>query len=161
MRIKTTEMNIKVLWSALLLTGTWGCGENPAAMQASIKQEAREPAWKPPVAGTIVDRLEQRIKEDQLNDAYYRVSVISTDSSAQGVYLLKLEYGFNSNETTITLPKWHEGVQLKPVLKAGPEPYQCLIGFSAEDDRFHEYYEAVSESGSIRLKQTTGYYPTP
>jgi hypothetical protein len=116
--------------------------------------------WNPPPAGTAVDKFQERVAEDNLNEKYFRITVVSTEESKEGSYLLKLEYGFNINETTIDLPKWTKGTILKPILKKGPEQYSCLLGFDIGDGQFRELYLIKANSGDISLKQTKGYYQT-
>lgn len=114
--------------------------------------------WEPPAAGTTVAEYKERVTEDNLNEKYFRVTVKTTDLSPEGAYLLKLEYGYNINETDIRLPEWNKGTILKPVLKKGDGAYHCLLGFDAGDGRFRELYLINAEGGNIRLKQTKGYY---
>lgn len=114
--------------------------------------------WQPPAAGTQVAGYKERVTEDDLNEKYFRVSVITTDSSAKGHYRLKLEYGYNINETEITLPEWTDEIIVKPVLQKGNGPYQCLLGFDTGDGVFRELYLISAGGGDIRLKQTQRYY---
>jgi len=114
--------------------------------------------WTPPAAGEKVAQWEERITEDQLNESYFRVSVISTPGSAEGHYQLSLEYGFNVNETELNLPKWPEQTVLKPLLKQGEDRYQCRIGFDPGDGIFRPLYLVTVVNKNIRLKQTHQYY---
>lgn len=134
------------------------CQQNKHTDKQDRKKVTQQ--WNPPPAGTIIDKFQERVTEDNLNEKYFRVTVISTEESKAGTYLLKLEYGFNINETTIDLPKWTNGAVLKPALKKGAGIYSCLLGFDTGDGQFRELYEIKAKGGDISLKQTKGYYPT-
>lgn len=115
--------------------------------------------WTPPAAGTIVDQYEEKVTEDKINDTYFRVVVKATDSSKYGHFAVTLERGGNKNETEIDLPKWYKGTVLKPILKKGTNPYECLLGFDAGDGVFKGFYQIkVDEKKSIVMKQIVGYY---
>ena len=115
-------------------------------------------SWNPPVAGTMVDEYKEAIPEDKLNNAFFKVAVIATETSNNGHFDLSLEYGANKNETTIDLPKLNRGTILKPVLKKGNAKYECLLGFDAGDGVFKEYYLVSVENKNIKLKKTHYYY---
>lgn len=114
--------------------------------------------WTPPPSGTIVDEYTEQIREDDLNDLSFKVTIISTDESEKGIYDLHLAFGYNENETQLVLPKWPDYTILKPVIKKGQDKYQCLIGFETGDDTFHELYEVKVDNQDITMKQTKAYY---
>lgn len=115
-----------------------------------------------PKPGTVVATMEQAIANDDLNKRKFKVSVIADEHSDVGIYKVKLEYGFNINETTIELPEWTEGVVLKPLLEKAEEQNYFKIGFGAGDGKFRELYDVkADQSGTVSLKKTTGYYSTP
>lgn len=114
--------------------------------------------WQPPTSGTVIDSLQERITEDKLNEIYFKVSVISSEASKNGSYNLKLEYGYNINETTLDLPEWPNHTILRPVLQQGREKYQCLVGFDPGDGEFRPLYEVRVIDKNIRMKQTHQYY---
>ncbi|WP_118951432.1 hypothetical protein [Taibaiella helva] len=138
----------------LSLAACSGTATDPASPKTTM---ATAP-WQPPAAGAEVARYKERVKEDQLNEKYFRVTVIATEASAEGLFRVKLEYGFNINETDVQLPEWTPGVVLKPVLQKAAGDYHCLLGFDAGDGIFHELYEIRAENGNVRLKQTKGYF---
>lgn len=129
-------------------------GRNQSSATGNVKQ------WQPPASGATVATYKERVTEDKLNEKYFTVTVKATENSSEGKYQVKLEYGFNINETDIQLPEWNHGVVLKPMLTKGKSPYHCLLGFDTGDGQFHELYEINAEGGDIRLKQTKGYYKT-
>lgn len=138
----------------------FGCGDKQASMDTK-KQHAAVPVatWQPPTAGTVIDAYEKKVEEDKLNNKTFKVSIISTEQSKEGVFLMKFNYGFNAHEKELSFPKWPNAVILKPVLKAGTDKYHCLVGFDAGDNQFHEFYEVKVVDGDLAIKQTTGYYP--
>lgn len=150
-------MKLKIK-AAVLLLGLYSCN-NPAATESGKKDEQlKASAWQPPAAGKVVDKMEERITEDNLNEVYFRVSIISTDSSKAGFYTLKLEHGYNINEVPLELPAWTGNTILKPMVKQGTGKYHCLVGFDAADNQFHELYEVTVVNGNVKFKQTHGYY---
>jgi hypothetical protein len=154
-------MKIKIIFASgiILLSG---CNNTEVGVNDHAKETVKSPlaGWQPPAAGTVVDKYEERVTEDQLNEKYFRVTVKSMDKSKEGEYALKLEYGFNINETTITFPKWTNNIALRPIVKGGQEKYSCLIGFDAGDGEFHELYEVKALNGDITFKQIRAYYQT-
>ena len=60
-------------------------------------------SWIPPPTGTVIDEYKEAIPEDKLNNAFFRVAVLATETSNKGHFDIKLEYGANKNETTIDL----------------------------------------------------------
>lgn len=137
------------------------CSADSKSKQNNEKENSQpKSTWQPPVSGTVVDSFVEKVAEDKLNNSYFRVVVETTAESKNGNYTLKLEYGYNKNETTIDLPKWYKGIILKPVLKAGENKYECELGFDAGDGVFKEFYQIKVEKGDIKLKQIKGYYTT-
>jgi len=148
---------IKRLLPFFFLMAITACRQNDSRREEQSSQVTTT-AWEPPATGTTIAEYKERVTEDNLNDKYFRVTVKTTDYSREGAYRLKLEYGYNINETDIQLPEWHKGTFLKPVLKKGAGQYHCLLGFDAGDGKFRELYLINAEGGDIRLKQTKGYY---
>jgi hypothetical protein len=132
-------------------------GSAPATQQTTDATVTKV-QWQPPAAGATVTEYKERVTDDNLNEKYFRVTVIATESSKEGTYRLKLEYGFNINETEVHLPEWNKGVTLKPLLKKGDGNYHCLLGFDTGDGQFRELYTINAEGGDIRLKQPKGYF---
>lgn len=150
---------LRKILALCLVIAIAGCGQTDTSEQKKDKEQIPSVAsWNPPPAGTVVDKIQERITEDNLNEKYFRVEVLTTENSKAGSYLLKLEQGFNKNETTIDLPKWTGGTVLKPVLQKGAEKYSCIIGFDTGDGQFHELYQVKTDGGNLKLKQTKGYY---
>lgn len=148
---------LPVLWLVVMAA----CSQQKGKDAPEGPQKEAIKSWDPPAAGTVVDKIEERITEDELNNTYFRVTLSTTATSKAGHYTLKLEHGFNINETDIDLPKWVGGATVKPVLQKGAGKYSCLVGFDAGDGQFHELYQVTVNSGSIALKQTKRYYEVP
>jgi hypothetical protein len=146
------------LIAVVFLLSLYSCGDKAATGTKGLEEKPAAKQWEPPAAGSIVDKMEQRITEDNLNEVYFRVSIISTDSSKSGHYVLKLEHGYNVNDVPVSLPLWTDNVVLKPMLQRGTGKYHCLVGFDASDNKFHELYEVTVVNESIKFKQTRGYY---
>lgn len=138
----------------LLLAGCTSNKQPPKNQPAATSLHA---TWQPPEAGSEVAQIKERIKEDKLNEKYFRVSVTTTDSSAKGYYLLTLNYAFSENKTVIAFPQWTNGAFPKPVLQNGSEHYQALLGFDVGDGNFHPYYEITVQDHALSLKQTNDY----
>lgn len=151
-------MKFKITAAAILL-GLYSCNNPEGTVQQQPASKAAVSQWQPPAAGSVVGKMEQRITEDNLNESYFRVSIISTDSSKAGFYNLKLEYGYNINEVPVGLPAWTGDTVLKPVLQQGTGKYHCLVGFDTGDNQFRELYEVTVVNGNVKFKQTHGYYP--
>jgi len=150
-------MRLKIL-TFLFILFYCSCASSNTDKTGPARQQSVAQQWQPPQAGTTIADFKQRITEDQLNELYFKVSILSTEQSRRGRYTLKLAYGHNEHEVPLTLPEWTKGTILKPMIKPGKERYHCFIGFSANDHTFHEFYEVAVQDGTIKLKQTKAYY---
>jgi len=115
-------------------------------------------SWNPPAAGAVVGEYKEAIPEDKLNNAFFKVTIVATETSNEGHFDLRLEYGGNKNETTIDLPQLGRGTILKPVLKKGEGKHECLLGFDEGDGVFRQLYLVSVDNKNIKLKQTNYYY---
>ena len=141
----------------LLLT-LWSCNsDKPGAVKEQAAAD-KSSLWKPPAAGAVVARYQERVTEDQLNEKYFRVTATTTKRSREGEFQLKLEYGFNINETSIELPQWTGDTIPKPVVRKAEGQYHCQLGFDTGNGQFHELYDIRAENGNVRMKQTKGYF---
>lgn len=152
------SVKIKSMIGIGLLALSAGCGQptkNNSQQTMQAKPENR--GWVPPSAGKPIAGYKERIREDQLNDLYFSVSVVTTDSSRKGLYKVDIAYGYATHETHITLPKWTGDIYLKPVLKKGDEPYEVFLGFEAGDSTFHPYYEIKAVENAIKMEKVMAY----
>lgn len=141
----------------LFLAFLYGCKQDNTSGEKQPAASEEAGYWSPPAAGTVVAEHKERVTEDNLNEKYFSVTVFATEQSKEGTYRLKLEYGFNRNETDLQLPEWTQGAVLKPILKKQGK-YHCLLGFDAGDGQFRELYDINAADGDIRMKQIKGYY---
>lgn len=148
----------KIAFLFLLFITASSCSNNSAPSKDTENNKTVQNTWTPPAAGTTVAKLEEKIATDKLNNTYFRVEIISTETSKEGHYNVKLEYGFNKNETTIDLPALPANAILKPVLQKGTEAFHCILGFDTGDGKFNELYQISVTDGDIKMKQTKGYY---
>ena len=116
------------------------------------------------LAATPVDENRSAIKrqpaaefkektDNPLNDWYFSVRLFETAKTFK--YLVKMQFEELRGEDTLVLPNF--GVEPRPVIKKGTEPYSCIIGFLDKDDQFREYKKVyVKEGRTLRL--TTLYH---
>jgi hypothetical protein len=149
---------LPVLTCLLVLNACSSTTHTNTAAEQPVNESGRNDAWTPPAAGTTVAEYEKAIENDPLNKRSFKVQVITTDSSDQGRYMVRMEWGHNRGDRYIALPDWTGSVLLKPLLQPGSDAYHCLLGFDANDNEFHELYEIKALDGDISLKQTRGYY---
>jgi len=146
--------------SSFLFIISCGRAEKPAD-KSLPGEKAVEPSqnWTPPSAGGIVAKFERPVKNSRLYNAWFRVSVLSTDSSSQGHYVIKAEYGANIHEIPLTFPEWNDGRILKPLLEPDTAAYTCRIGFDTGDGQFHPYYlvRSAGNDGDMSIKQVATY----
>ncbi len=154
--IRKCHFMYKIILLLPLMIFTLACNR-PVESTATITQQAPD-WWTPPAAGQVVDQLEQRVTEDKLNKKFFRVTLLSTEESQAGIYVIQLAFGHNNAEREITLPRWTGDLILKPVLKEGSEKYHCLMGFEANDGQFHELYEIKIVDGDIVFRETHKYF---
>jgi hypothetical protein len=138
--------------------------QNPNSTEQTVtqRQHNSEPRldWTPPSAGEVVDQFEKPIKSQLLHNAVFRVSILATDSSNRGHYLIKAEYGGAIHEVTYKLPAWNDDRILKPWIQPIDSlAYACAIGFNSGNNQFRPYYllKVVDKQGSMDLKQVKMY----
>lgn len=130
---------------------------NPDTKKETEQVKTSFPNWTPPPPGTEIASLKERIKEDQLNKFYFQVTVMSIDSSKEGVYEVLITYAFSKNKTRIRLPKWTNDNYPRPLLQKEGSPYHFLIGFDVGDSLFRPLYQIRVVDKSVRIKQTHEY----
>lgn len=116
--------------------------------------------WTPPPTGEVVDKWEKPIANTRLHNAYFRASVITTDSSDKGHYIIKSEYGASVHEVPYKLPEWNDDRVLKPwIQKVDSLPFGCAIGFNSGDDVFRPFYvlKVINGVGDMDIKQVATY----
>jgi len=151
-----------IILSGILFIAACGQRQETGAPAAPAEAPA-EPrlSWKPPLAGTVVDKYEKPVTGTRLYNAYFRVSVLATDSSLRGHYMIKAEFGGNIHEIPYELPAWSDDRVLKPVVKADTGAYACLVGFDSGSGAFRPYYRIdAQKSGDMNIKQVATYMLT-
>ena len=94
-----------------------------------------------PKAGTIVAADSFRITENELNEFYYAVKIISTDSSNKGYYFLDAHWGHNDAQTELAYPVLQEEI-IPAIERDRTKPYAYILGFKyRNNDTFHDYAE--------------------
>lgn len=106
------------------------------------------PFYAPP-AGTIIAADSIPIDEDELNDFYFAVKILSAEMSEEGKYNLQAHFGHNDATTQLVYPLLEK--PLKPALKRDDKiKYSYLIGFIYEGDSvFHEYAKIYTENATL------------
>lgn len=109
-------------------------------------------------AGTIVLSDSIKIAEDALNDQYFSVMLIATDSSSS--YKIRVSYGYNVGDGIMTFPNLRE--PLKPDMIKNPnKPYSYIIGFRKPSDdyqTFYDYFEVESGEDGTLMRYIKTYY---
>lgn len=145
---------LSALTLALVSCGTSAPDQSTPDREQST--EAPSQTWTIPPPGTVIDFYEKKIEDDKLNNSFFRASVLSSTASESGLFKLKMEYGGNIKEKDLQLPSW-PGQVLKPAVRQGAHPFQCLVGFVLQDGTFKEYYEIEGSKKEIKLTQTHNY----
>lgn len=114
--------------------------------------------WVTAAKGEKITEIKEKIEEDkhQIGLIFY-VSVIATENSALGVYLVSFGYGYSKHEVAVTLPRWVDGSYPKPILRKGTKDYDVRLGFDIGDGKFRPLYKIYVEDKSIRMKKTDSY----
>ncbi len=116
-----------------------------------------------PAAGTVVAADSTPIKEDELNDLYYSVRLMATDSSGEGHYDMDAVYGYNEAHSVIVFPKLAKTI--RPAIRLDTTmPYSYIIGFHYEGEQQFNDYARVSArkvgslQSQVELRYLKSYY---
>lgn len=115
-----------------------------------------------PVVSTIRSEVSKdavasyRVKtDDPLNDWYFKAAIFETGETFK--YLMKFQFEEIRGEDTLRFP--NTGVEIKPVIKKGPEKYSCIIGFlHPVDSSFKEYKKLYVKDDNLKLTTLVQYY---
>lgn len=141
----------------LSVTGLVSCSRSQNNRSGTVAGEPVVSSWQPPASGTNIAIIKEKIKEDKLNNRYFSVQVLSTDSSRAGFYKVSLSFGYAKEETVVQFPSWTNGVYVKPVLLKGKSSYHAQLGFVASDTIFHPYYEIKVVEDAIKMDKVSKY----
>jgi hypothetical protein len=116
-----------------------------------------------PAPGTVIAADSMRIKEDNLNELYYSVSVTATGNSVEGAYMLRAAHGYNEAQSEIKFPKLTQS--LTPAIRRDEQmPYSYIIGFKYDNDTtFNDYIRVFAKrmpgvATQIELRYLKSYY---
>ena len=144
------KMLVILITSSLIL---YSCTENRSKKNV-------EHATKKIVAGNIILADSVRITQDELNEQYYSVKVITTDSSNEGYYTIQASYGHNLGNGLMALPNLKE--PLKPAMIKNPDLDYCyIIGFTKPSEGhkiFHDYFEVKAHRNANEMRYIKSYY---
>lgn len=90
---------------------------------------------------------------DKLNNWKFSVDAFETPKTFQ--YLLKIRYKELKVEDTLRVPNF--GIAPEVLLRKGPDPLSCVIGFKGKEKEFNEYKMVFIENQQLRIKAIKGY----
>jgi hypothetical protein len=109
-----------------------------------------------PAIGTVVGTAVMPVKEDALNKFTFGVNVVADSEIADGVYDVNVNYEYHTAQAKFTMPK--EIKNMRPLIRAGKEPYTYIIGFKVpKDTTFYDYFEVRVASNNIYMDYLKGY----
>lgn len=130
----------------------------PLYLISCSSEEKKQPEHTKYPTGTIVLSDSMRIEEDSLNELYFSVMLVATDSSSQ--YKVRVAYGYNAGDGIMAYPDL--GEPLKPDMIENPDkPYSYIIGFRKPSDdykTFYDYFEVESGEDGTLMKYIKAYY---
>ncbi|HSC52179.1 MAG TPA: hypothetical protein VLC98_01060 [Phnomibacter sp.] len=93
---------------------------------------------------------------NDLNDWHFNVNVFETKD--RFVFNVKFQYEEIEGSDNITIPNL--GIEPKVELRAGPEPYSCIIGFLDKDGTFKEYKKVYVVNDALKMTTLKQYTVT-
>ena len=85
---------------------------------------------------------------DELNDWKFSVNIYETSETFH--YLMKVQYMELTAEDTLKIPNF--GITPTIEVKAGKDPYSCIIGFLDKQNVFKEYKLVTAKDGNLSVK---------
>ncbi|CAN5431242.1 hypothetical protein BH10BAC2_BH10BAC2_49720 [soil metagenome] len=85
---------------------------------------------------------------DELNDWKFAVNIYETKETFH--YLMKMQYMELTAEDTLKIPNF--GIVPNIEVKAGKEPYSCIIGFLDKQNVFKEYKLVTAKEGNLSVR---------
>lgn len=85
---------------------------------------------------------------DELNDWKFSVNIYETSETFH--YLMKMEYMELRAEDTLKVPNF--GITPQIEIKAGKDPYSCIIGFLDKQNVFKEYKLVTAKDENLSVK---------
>lgn len=145
-----------IVVTLMVVTGI-GCNSGgpaaPSSSNANSQTDAPAPeqlsAERAAVKKEAVASFEKKIPDD-LNNWWFKVALYETPNRFS--YLVHMQYQEVSGTDTIKFPNL--GIEPRPQLRAGSQPYSCIIGFLDKQDSFR-VYKQVSGSNADGLRITT------
>jgi hypothetical protein len=104
------------------------------------------------VSATAAASYRKKVPND-LNEWYFSVKLFETQKIF--TYRVYMQYEEVTGEDELTFPDL--GMEPKPYIEAGPEPYAAVIGFLDKQGNKKEYKKIVAENGNLRIT-TLKYY---
>jgi len=85
---------------------------------------------------------------DELNDWKFAVNIYETKETFH--FLMKMQYMELTAEDTLKIPNF--GIAPKIEVRAGKDPYACIIGFLDKQNVFQEYKLVTAKEGNLSVK---------
>lgn len=145
-------MKLLLFFSLLIMCSSCGSENNTTAENTTkdsvvvVKKETvpeiRENVNTKPVAS-----FSKKVP-DELNDWKFSVNIYETRETFH--YLMKMQYMELRAEDTLKIPNF--GITPKIEIKAGKDPYSCIIGFLDKQNVFKEYKLVTAKDGNLSVK---------
>lgn len=145
-------MKLLIFFSLLIICTSCGNENNTTAVHTTkdsvmlVKKETvpeiRENINTKPVA-TFSKKV-----PDELNDWKFSVNIYETRETFH--YLMKMQYMELTAEDTLKIPNF--GITPTIEVKAGKDPYSCIIGFLDKQNVFKEYKLVTAKDGNLSVK---------
>lgn len=127
------------------------------ACQSKSSQDSASSGTIPEIRQTVKKAPIAEYREkvnDKINDWYFSVQLLETSKTFY--YLIKMQYEEVKGEDTLKIPDF--GIDPKPEIRKGKEPYSCIIGFLDKENKFLEYKEVSVKNGKDLKLTTINHY---
>lgn len=123
----------------------------PASDSDTIKKSTY-PEERKEVSKQAVASYKEKL-DNPLNEWYFSVQLFETPKSFH--YKMLLQYEEIRGVDTLKLPNF--GLEPKPEIRKGPDPFSCIVGFLDKEGKFRAYKKVYVVNGGLKVTTIKRY----
>lgn len=123
-----------------------------SAVDTGLAKSVTYPEERKEVRKAAVATYKERV-DNPLNEWYFSVQLFETPHSFH--YNMLLQYEEIRGVDTLKLPNF--GLEPKPEIRKGPDPFSCIIGFLDKEGKFREYKKVYVVNGALKVTAIKHY----
>ena len=123
-----------------------------SAVDTGLAKPVTYPEERKEIRKAAVATYKERV-DNPLNEWYFSVQLFETPHSFH--YKMLLQYEEIRGVDTLKLPNF--GLEPKPEIRKGPDPFSCIIGFLDKEGKFREYKKVYVVNGALKVTAIKHY----